>query len=303
MSRVELPVVSRRPKRKFRLPRPELRRVTDRVMTAKSLSDAAVVLLDEARVGGHWRLYMERMAEGLLKMAQNKRFLRAPLTVFAESNSKLPFYTFSSLPGHTCPGAGECLEWCYSYRAWRYPGGWARQVMNTLLLKFAKRVITKAFENIPEDSVLRLYVDGDFDSARTIDFWFKRLFSRPDIKAYGYSKSWLLLWTYAQTNQVPDNYMLNLSTGGKDQGVTVEQMMSLPFVRGQFITVPIDYPMKKGFVRYSDRRYHALIREAATKLGHTRFFSCHGLCGECAGGNHACGSAKFQNIPIFNGAH
>jgi hypothetical protein len=34
-------------------------------------------------------------------------------------NSKLPFVSFSTLPGVTCPGAGDCIDFCYSYRAWR----------------------------------------------------------------------------------------------------------------------------------------------------------------------------------------
>lgn len=36
-------------------------------------------------------------------------------------NSKLPFVSFSTIPGVTCPGAGDCINFCYSYRAWRFP--------------------------------------------------------------------------------------------------------------------------------------------------------------------------------------
>ncbi len=42
---------------------------------------------------------------------------KQPRSVFIlKGNSKLPFAAFSTLPGITCPGAGECLEWCYSFK-------------------------------------------------------------------------------------------------------------------------------------------------------------------------------------------
>ena len=48
----------------------------------------------------------------------------APCAIFKlDGNSKLPFAAFSSLPGVTCPGAGDCLKWCYSFRSWRYQIG------------------------------------------------------------------------------------------------------------------------------------------------------------------------------------
>ena len=46
--------------------------------------------------------------------------IAAPWPIFKhDGNGKLPFYCFSSLPGVTCPGAGSCLDWCYSFKAWR----------------------------------------------------------------------------------------------------------------------------------------------------------------------------------------
>src|SRR5262249_34044417 len=78
---------------------------------------------------------------------------------------KLPFVAYSELPMATCPGAGACgvrldyfdpvakptqqtvrgpggaavrrtarrhRGWCYSFKAFRYPGAFARQFLNTL---------------------------------------------------------------------------------------------------------------------------------------------------------------------------
>ena len=44
---------------------------------------------------------------------------KLPYNVFKVGNSKLPFLNFSTLPGSTCPGAGECLNYCYSFKSWR----------------------------------------------------------------------------------------------------------------------------------------------------------------------------------------
>ena len=52
--------------------------------------------------------------------------------IFTKGNGKLPFYSFSSLPGVTCPGAGDCLKFCYSFRSWRYPAAFFRQIQNTI---------------------------------------------------------------------------------------------------------------------------------------------------------------------------
>ena len=57
---------------------------------------------------------------------------KLPHTVFTTGNVKLPFLSFSTLPGVTCPGASSCLDYCYSFKAWRQPAAFFRQVQNTL---------------------------------------------------------------------------------------------------------------------------------------------------------------------------
>jgi len=49
-----------------------------------------------------------------------------------KGNKKLPFFAYSELPMATCPGAGACSNWCYSFKAWRYPAAFGRQFLNTL---------------------------------------------------------------------------------------------------------------------------------------------------------------------------
>ena len=135
-------------------------------------------------------------------------------TIFADGNGKLPFKAFSALPLITCPGAGPCLEWCYSFKAWRFPDAYFRQLQNTVLLATTqgRAHIMREFRDIPHGVDLRLYVDGDMDSASTMGFWWGLLNSRPDIPTYGYSKSWQLFLDWHDAGrEFPTNYLLNAS--------------------------------------------------------------------------------------------
>lgn len=315
MQRIELQMVrsSSEPTRERitppKMPRNELKRITARVMRATSLKSAARLLAAAAaKTSGDWSKFMVRLARGLKAIAARPNAPDTPFPVFAlNGNTKLPFAAFSTLPEFTCPGAGECLRWCYSFTAWRYPAAWCRQVQNTLLLKFAKPAVARHFARLNEGTVVRLYVDGDFDSADTVAFWFDLLRGRPGLNAYGYSKSWDLLWEHARTNELPGNYRLNLSGGGRPQRTTVEQMRNLSITRGEFLAMPVDYRPegkkgKVGFERYDDPAYHRAVRRAAAERG-LKAFSCPGKCGECCCGAHACGTNRMSGVTIVIGIH
>ena len=105
------------------------------------------------------------------------------LEVFAKGNGKLPFWAFSALPQITCPGLGACLNFCYSFKAFRYPDAFMRQLVNTcrLMSVNGRQEITKAFMAIPNNETVRLYVDGDIDSIETMAFWFDNCNARLDL--------------------------------------------------------------------------------------------------------------------------
>ena len=231
-------------------------------------------------------------------------------SVFAmDGNSKLPFAAFATLSIADCPDAGPCAAWCYSRKAWRYPAAYFRQLLGSLLMRHAPELIREAFRALPEGIVLRLYTDGDFRSEADARFWFRLLAERPDVRAYGYSKAWDAL--HAARDAWPDNYVLNLSTGGKPQRVSAEAMKALPGVRGVFAAVPVEraaYAEGRrgniGAARYDSPAYHAAVRRSALPtLG--RVFSCPGRCGDCrsdSGKPHACGDIGFK-VPIAIGVH
>ncbi len=288
--------------------RDQAKRIIARVLQANTLAESAKVLENAAkRTKGAWRENLRKLSNGLKAVADN-RSTKAPYRVFIKGNSKLPFYGFSTLPQYTCPGAGACLEFCYSFTAWRYPAALCRQLQNTLLLKFAKRIVESEYNRLKDGATLRLYVDGDIDSLATLGFWFRLLNSRPSIQAYGYSKSWPLFeqWN-AQGLPWPVNYKLNLSSGGKHDADNSLQAIvaSLPVTRGRFVTVSDIGPQVKGFARFNDDKYHLAVRNAARQEYDTkRVFSCPGKCGACLpSGEHACGSDKMHNVLIAIGEH
>ena len=225
---------------------------------------------------------------------------KLPYKVFIIGNSKLPFLSFSVLPGVTCPGAGACLNYCYSFKAWRQPAPFFRQVQNTLLmlnnfdliklelnnaLYTKKGNFRKAFQDMNKID-FRLYVDGDFSNTADLKNWMKLLKNNPIIKAYGYSKSLnLFLKLHDDGYKFPSNYVLNLSNGGKFD-LLIPILEKLYFVRGKFTAVKIS----KG----------ENIRE---KFNH-KIFICPGLCGKCTKIGHACGNLdKFNNMEIVIPVH
>jgi len=221
---------------------------------------------------------------------------KVPFTVFAKGNGKLPFFSFSAVPVFTCPGMGACESFCYSFKSWRYPCALYRQLLLTVLVKEQNSALTSAFNSLPQGATIRLYVDGDFDSMQTLEYWFNLLRSRPDIRAYGYSKSWPLFTSYK--GEFPANYKLNLSSGGKHTDTSA--IAQLPITRGEFIAVTIDKQLQG---KYDNADYKSAVRTSAKKQGIDKAFICPGKCGTCTKKGHACGLDTFADIPIVIGIH
>jgi hypothetical protein len=220
-------------------------------------------------------------------------------SVFTIGNSKLPFISFSVLPGVTCPGAGECLKFCYSFRAWRYPAAFMRQCQNTILMRFNRDAITNALSSIvstmPDGFDMRLYVDGDFASTSDVEYWFKLLNQNPTIRAYGYSKSFDAILAYA--GAWPTNYQLNISGGHNSNDATVNRVKALPITRGEFIAVSIG--------RKINSKDHGTpsVNRALRETFKIKAFTCPGKCGSCTGKGHACGMPSLKGLPIIIAMH
>lgn len=224
-------------------------------------------------------------------------------------NDKVPFLCWSSLPGKGfCPGAGICLTFCYSFKAWRYPAAFCRQAQNSWLLHSADgRELILAdldtFENLADgDRVdFRLYVDGDFGSVEHVKFWMDAIRARPWLKAYGYSKSWRELLTYSATEEFPSNYLMNLSSGSLHSDALKRAIAAKFVARGEFIAVDIGHGFPSA--SHGTREHNRELRAAFAKIDSRKAFTCPGKCGSCTPSGHACGSEKFRNIPIIIAVH
>lgn len=237
------------------------------------------------------------------KLADTFSDNRPRFSVFALSgNSKLPFVSFSSLPGVTCPGAGDCIDFCYSYRAWRYPAAFARMAQNAYLMRFAPNAIADAFSLIsaknPDGFDFRLYVDGDFSSGADVAFWMDTLKDNPKARAYGYSKSFAALLGFDVVGTWPTNYQLNISGGHNASTAMVDYVKALPITRGEFIAVSIGKKVKS--TDHGTKETNALLRAA---FPDQKIFPCPGTCGTCTGAGHACGLPQMKNRVIAIAMH
>lgn len=221
--------------------------------------------------------------------------------IFAMGNSKLPFLAFSTLPGVTCPGAGACLDFCYSFRAWRYPSAFGRQVQNAFLLRFNTAVIESSLiehgEALPDGFDFRLYVDGDFANGADVAFWMNLLTMVPHARAYGYSKSFHALLGFDVVGVWPKNYMLNVSGGHNSSPAVVAAVKALPITRGEFIAVSIGRKVKGS--DHGTPEVNKALREAFDG----KAFPCPGTCGTCTGKGHACGLPQLKGLPIIIAMH
>lgn len=263
---------------------------------------------DGTQTRGTWCYYYEKFDTWFDTIASST-LESVPFSVFIKGNGKLPFWSFSTVPGNFCPGAGPCLNWCYSFKAWRYPAAYFRQVQNLLLIRNRPDIVRQAFQNLPQEQTVRLYVDGDFDSLDTMTFWFDALPTRQDLKVYGYSKSWQLFLDYQKTGKTfPTNYVLNLSSGSKYPEAMKKLLAKLPIPTGEFIALPAASKMPEK--RKQPTMWAAwakALKDTAKRSGITKAFVCPGKCGDCLpAGAHACGSEKFRGnnpIPVLIGIH
>jgi len=222
-----------------------------------------------------------------------------------DGNSKLPFLAFSSLPGvGHCPGAGDCLNFCYSFRSWRYPSSFCRQAQNSILMQTNSGFdqIKQAIEKYkPKAGSIdfRLYVDGDFSSAGNVLAWMGILEDNPWLNCYGYSKSWNELLQYSEQALFPDNYKLNLSSGSMHGKAITDKVKALSITRGEFKAVSVGYKVTSKM--HNDRAHQRELRLANGNNG--KVFTCPGKCGTCTPKGHACGSDRFKGIDIIIAVH
>lgn len=276
-----------------------------RAIAKRDIEQARYLIQDalNGETGIHWQRDLSKLDQFLMDGEPRFKVLAK------DGNSKLPFLAFSSLPGMGhCPGASEtgCLQFCYSFRAWRYPAAFCRQVQNTVLtqtLAGMELIANEIDKHKPDSGSIdfRLYVDGDFASAGSVMAWMRIIKQRPWLNTYGYSKSWAELLDYNREagGDWPSNYTLNLSSGSLHNDKVKEQVKQLPITRGEFIAVSVGYKVRSDM--HNDREHQKALRMAH---GKRNSFTCPGKCGSCTKTGHACGAKdRFKGIDIIIAVH
>ena len=233
----------------------------------------------------------------------NNNFDYIPYKIFSQGNSKLSFLSFSTLPLITCPGAKDCKIYCYSLKAFRYPGAFFRQCQNTILMKYNFNIIANQLNKYNKIAInkntnidFRLYVDGDFNDLNDLINWMTLLKTCKNINSYGYSKSkHLFLQLHDNKFKYPSNYKLNLSNGSKFDFLD-DELLKLDFVRGRFISYKFN--KKINTLNLTKDNKKEIRNNFKNKV-----FICPGKCDTCTNKGHACGSDTFNNMDIIIPVH
>jgi len=236
-----------------------------------------------------------------------------PFNVFKHGNGKHPFINYSTIPVTNCPGAGNCVNYCYSKNSMRFPLAVCSWLQNQILENHYFNLIEISFNNFINQSKykkaienkgfinFRLYNDGDFRTKEILIKWMELLRSYdPSVKCYGYTKSLHFLKALAiEQYNFPSNYLTNISLGGKYDALKDSSLIkNLSIYRGEFISHKMDKVFKtsKGYQKqdYKD------IKKAYKK---DKIFICPLVCNSCSGAGHACGSDVFKDKKIIIPIH
>lgn len=281
--------------------------IVKKIEDLAAIRAALALVAQGVKKRGSWAYY----AEKLLVWIDGGMTGKPPFSILrANGNKKLPFFAFSSLAIADCPGKGECVKYCYSLKAWRYPAAFFRQLQNSLLMRHFPAAIASAWHAIPTGKTVRLFVDGDFLSVEILKFFMDLCKARADLSVYGYSKSWYEFVTLGASGyQWPSNYLVNKSNGSRWVNTGIGNAFSaLPIVRGEFDAVNVSKHFiasraYQGKDKAGSAEYRAEVREKLRAV-YPRAFACPGSCGNCLpGGRHACGSKDFTGVAIGIGVH
>jgi len=113
----------------------------------------------------------------------------------------------------TCPGAGDCKDWCYEIK-------FERMYKNVLPFRETNLILTRSsyfisntvqYLNSAEQPHVRIHESGDFYSQKYLNSWKEIARQCPNKNFYAYTKSFHLdLWT-----KLPPNFQILQSTGSK----------------------------------------------------------------------------------------
>lgn len=148
---------------------------------------------------------------------------------------KRKVYSFDLISGHSCPFAQDCLAKviimpdgskklidgkdanvrCFSAsQEVIYKNVYNSRMHNFNLIKSNDDKINFIESHLPKDAgIVRIHVAGDFFNQDYFDAWVEVSKNNPNVLFYAYTKS-LPYWV-ARLNEIPDNFILTASYGGR----------------------------------------------------------------------------------------
>lgn len=200
--------------------------------TIKGLLDDKGNEIDDAGLA-KLKAIMTKRPKGLLK--QNDKMKKSRGTGRELVNFSLPAYqglffnektdTFQVV--RTCPSASECVAFCYAtkggYIQWKASAESASSIITFLMNDFKgffqllAKDITRAAKGATKRGdklVVRIHDAGDFFSEEYIRAWKQIMEKFTDVEFYAYTKQHQMLKQVM--GELPSNFTLNLSFGGRD---------------------------------------------------------------------------------------
>ena len=225
--------------------------------------------------------------------------------IIVTENRKEPFPGFASFPVVDCPGAGACVDFCYSLNSTNHPNVYFRLLQNSILMRNKDPRIAHAIKGIPHGSTVRLFTDGDYPNLDCLKFFIEIIRDNPQLTFYSYTKSFIYFYQLRRSGvKFPPNYWFNASDGSKFPQ-WIEKLKPIPTFRGEFIALPTPTPIpNRDIDPIAWKRGADQLRSVARDRGLGSVFICPGDCRYCLpNGEIACASPKFKDIPIVIRIH
>lgn len=214
------------------------------------------------------------MKASTTKLRFNKANDQAKLSRIAEwYGCQVCVYNFSLPSGHACPFADECLSKADRYDGHitdgpnttfrcfaasdeaRQPSVRQQRWYNFQLLRQCRtkaEMVALILESLPARfDIMRVHIGGDFYNQMYFEAWLEVARLKPGQTFYAYTKS--IPYWIANIGNIPDNFVLNASRGGR-----MDAMIDLADLKVAEVVFSLDEADTKGLEIDHDER-HAIL--------------------------------------------
>ena len=163
---------------------------------------------------------------------------------------------------NTCPNAGVCAAFCYAKSGtFMFKNVRAAHIKKLEMVLYKPEAWIDAMNNELaktkyDKKYIRLHDSGDFFSEEYALNWFKIMIANPQCTFYAYTKE-VELFKYKLSDQIPDNFILIYSFGGKQ-----DHMIDKDIDRNADVYTDYDRMISEGYFDIEDDDKLAAIGES-----------------------------------------